>query len=61
MEDLKCTICGSLEGKECINPYDEDVLGEENEDVLCDECYHQTCMDIQNVRRLTKIEKKVII
>ena len=29
-----------------LNPYDQDVSGEENEQVLCDGCYDALCDEI---------------
>lgn len=45
MEDT-CDICGHTIGKWRINPYDEDVKGEENWQYICLCCLHDLCDDI---------------
>ena len=40
-----CEITG-LPERYVINPYTEDIYGEEVWEWMCDECYHDACMDI---------------
>lgn len=44
-EDV-CEHCGNSYGDYTINPYDEDIHGEENWEYICSECYDQCCQDI---------------
>ena len=41
----KCEDCGE-EGKETTCPYAEEINGTTIEVILCDNCYHDRCMDI---------------
>lgn len=40
-----CEDCGA-KGYWCINPYAEDLYGEEYLTCLCEECYSAWCQDI---------------
>lgn len=41
-----CQHCGKVEGNWCINPYIEEINGEEVWEYICPDCYHELCMDI---------------
>lgn len=44
----KCDDCGKekVDVKETICPYAEEINGKEITCTLCDDCYHERCMDI---------------
>lgn len=48
MEDeLKCEDCGTTEGVVyTICPYSEELYDEKIGILVCDDCYHERCMDI---------------
>lgn len=41
-----CEHCSSELGEYVINPYDQDIHGEENWEYICDNCYHEISQDI---------------
>lgn len=47
MDKPKCDDCGTTEEvKETTCPYAEEINNETVEVALCDNCYHERCMDI---------------
>lgn len=48
INELKCDDCPCTDEsvKQTTCPYADEIRGEEIPVVLCDECYHQRCMDI---------------
>jgi len=48
MSSLQCDRCGSEEEDvfKTLDPYDLEILGEENECNLCAKCYENACDDI---------------
>lgn len=47
-EILECEDCGKKDDtvKETYCPYVEELYNKRQEAVLCDNCYHERCMDI---------------
>ena len=43
---MKCEDCGSEEANEVTCPYAEEINDEIIECWLCEDCYHERCMDI---------------
>jgi hypothetical protein len=43
---MKCDDCESDEGEETTCPYAQEINDETVECVLCEDCYHERCMDI---------------
>lgn len=45
---MKCDDCGKekADAEEVNCPYDEDINNEISKCILCEECYHERCMDI---------------
>ena len=45
---IKCDECGKEKDdvKECFDPYSDEINDEKIKCNLCDECYHDRCMEI---------------
>ena len=41
-----CEHCGKDVGEYMINPYDQDMYGQENWEYICNGCYENLCSDI---------------
>ena len=47
-DELCCQDCGATDEtvRECFCPYANEINDEQIEVVLCQDCYHERCMDI---------------